>query len=151
MPKNKVLDAEYLIDLNGVEEALSTKSNFIRDTFLDALEDGRLRIAKRTSKELKDCDEDLYAQFQQINTKRYITPKVAEQSIQADLIVDHGGGLLGGFPPEDRFENISICLSQGLKMVSAGKPLKDYNSIGKKCKLNGFMAMTLAEFAQEID
>lgn len=151
MPKNKVLDAEYLIDLNGVEEALSTQSNFVRDTFVDALADGRLRIAKRTSKELKDCDEELYAEFQQIGTKRYITPKVAEQSIQADLIVDHGGGLLGGFPPVDRFENIAICLSQGLKMVSAGKPLKDYKSIGKKCQLNGFTAMTLAEFAQEIN
>jgi hypothetical protein len=150
LPKNKVLDAEYLIDLNGVEEALSTQSNFVRDMFLDALADGSLRIAKRTSKELKDCDEGLYAEFQQIETKRYITPKVAEQSIQADLIVDHGGGLLGGFPHEDRFENIAICLSQGLKMVSAGKPLKDYKSIGKKCKLNGFTAMTLAEFAQKI-
>ncbi|WP_412074017.1 hypothetical protein [Tritonibacter mobilis] len=149
MPKTKVLDAEYLIDLNGVEEALSTQSNFIRDRFVDALADGRLRIVKRTSKELKDCDEELYAEFQQIGTKRYITPKVAEQSIQADLIVDHGGGILGGFPPEDRFENIAICLSQGLKLVSAGKPLKDYKSIGKKCKLNGFTAMTLAEFAQE--
>ncbi|EDQ05048.1 hypothetical protein DSM14862_00855 [Sulfitobacter indolifex] len=150
MPQNKVLDAEYLIDLNGVEEALSTQSNFIRDTFVDALADGRLRIVKRTSKELKDCDDDLYSEYQQIGTKRYITPKVAEQSIQADLIVDHGGSLLGGFPPEDRFENIAICLSQGLKMVSAGKPLKDYRAIGKKCKLNGFTAMTLAEFAQEI-
>ena len=150
MPKNKVLDAEYLIDLNGVEEALSTQSNSVRDAFLAALGDGRLRIAKRTSKELKDCEEELYAEFQQIGTKRYITPKVAEQSIQADLIVEHGGGLLGGFPPEDRFENIAICLSQGLKMVSAGKPLKDYKSIGKKCELNGFNAMTLAEFAKEI-
>ncbi len=150
MPKNKVLNAEYLIDLNGIEEALSTQSNFVRDMFLDALADGSLRIAKRTSKEFKDCDEGLYAEFQQIETKRYITPKVAEQSIQADLIVDHGGGLLGGFPPEDRFENIAICLSQGLKMVSAGRPLKDYKSIGKKCKLNGFTAMTLAEFAQKI-
>lgn len=145
-----MLETEYLIDLNGVEEALSTQSNFVRDKFVDALADGRLRIAKRTSKELKDCDAELYAKFQQIGTKRYITPKVPEQSIQADLIVDHGGGLLGGFPPEDRFENIAICLSQGLKMVSAGKPLKDYKSIGKKCKLNGFTAMTLAEFAQEI-
>ena len=150
MPKKKVLDAEYLVDLNGLEEALSTKNNFVRNTFVGALADGRLRIAKRTSKELKDCDEELYAEFQGIKARRYIAPKIAEQSIQANLILDHGGGLLGGFPPEDRFENVAICLTHGLKMVSAGKPLKDYKAIGKKCSLNGFTALTLSEFAHDI-
>lgn len=142
------VSAKYLIDLHGLREALNSKSNKIRDSFVDALNSGELKVMRSASKELQDIDEDAYKDFQSVKkTSVYIKTTVADDALQATLMSRNGTNFWGAAPPPDRFLTLALCIRENLILVSAGKALRDTKKISKDCSLTAPDILSLADFA----
>ena len=147
MPGKKA-SAQYLIDLHGLREALNSKSNEIRNSFIDALNSGELKVIRSASNELKDIDEKAYKDFQNVKeVNPYVTPTAADAALQSSLMSRNGTNIFGAAPPPDRFLALAICIREKLILLSAGKALKECRKITKDCSMSMPNILSLAEFS----
>lgn len=147
MPPQKKVDPKYLFDLYGVVEVLSNGSNQARSAFIDGMASGSVRVMKNVSAQLKDVDEDLYSEFQDIKTGRVYQETGSQHwSAQQGLMDAFDTGLFGGSPTPDFFESVAVCKVEKLELVTAGKGLSNSKQIAKKCGLNGVAIHSVKEF-----
>ena len=109
---------KYLFDLYGVITILSSGSNQARDAFINGLASGSVKVMSEVSNQLKDVNEDLYKQFQDIKSGRvYQHTTVAHSSAQQALMDKFGTGLFGGSPSPEYFESVAVCKVEKLGLV----------------------------------
>lgn len=144
----KTVDAKYLMDTYGLRAAFNSSDNAIRSSVISSLEKGELRVMRAASDDLKNLDEDAYADFQaSVSSKKYIKTLNKHETIRASLMNKYGASIFGRSPSPECFEALAICATEGLCFVTSGKPLNDSNKIKQKCKLNGVSVMSLSEFS----
>jgi hypothetical protein len=147
MPATKN-NAKYLIDAYGLREVFTNGDNVVRSTVISQLESGELRIMRSSSNDLKDIDEDAYADFQaSVGSKKYIKTLIKHETLRASLMTKYGASIFGRSPSEECFEAMAICLSDNLTFVTHGKALNGCNKIVKGCKLKDAKVLSLPEFA----
>lgn len=145
-PKNKK-KPKFLFDLHSLIEALTTDNNQIRNSFIDALNNGAIRIPHAASKQLKDCYEDIYKDFQDIKTGRvYQNTTTKHSAMQQSLMEKNGTNFYGYSPDATRFEMLAVCAVEKLTLVSHAKALKECRGILSKCKIDKPKTMSLGEF-----
>lgn len=132
-PKSKP-EPKWIIDLHGIKEALTTRSN-AKARILDALQSGEMLVMRSVQNELKNISEQLWADFAAIKGKKYVDTTVAVSALAAQLQEAHGSSLLGGVPSFAHFEAVALARTKKLKLVSAGKGLSDCTQIASKCGL----------------
>lgn len=134
---------EWLIDLHGIKEALTTRSN-ARARIIDAIQNGEMLIVRSVQIELKDVYPDLWQDFVAIKPKKYIDIPVSVQAAATQLQEIHGAPLLGGVPHFCHFESVALANAKGMKVISAGKGLADCQRIAKKCGLTKDIAQSIS-------
>lgn len=150
MPQKKI-EAKYLFDLYAVIEALTSGNNHIRDAFITRLNSGEIKVPKSLSKELKDVDEDVYKDFQDIKSGRvYIEEGVKHHATQSALMDKYGTSIFGGSPRPSSFCTVAISAVEKLDLVTHGRPLIDCEKIVKKCAINKPKVLSLSDFATQV-
>jgi hypothetical protein len=124
----------WIIDLHGIKEALTTRSN-AKARILDAIQSGEMIVLRSVQHELKNLYEDLWPDFVAIKGKKYVDTTVAVSAVAAQLQETHGSSVLGGVPSFAHFEAVALARTKKLKLVSAGKGLKDCKQIASNCGL----------------
>lgn len=146
----KKAQPKYLFDLYGVIEILKSGSNQARDSFINGLAFGSVKVMSEVSNQLKDVDEDLYNEFQAIKSGRvYQATTVAHWSAQQALMDKFGTGLFGGSPSPEYFESVAVCRVEKLELVTAAKGLTNCKNITRKCSLAGVVVLSVAEFGDQ--
>ena len=150
MPKKKI-EAKYLFDLHAVIEALTGRSNLIRNAFISGLNSGEIKVPKSLSKELKDVDEEIYRDFQDVKSGRvYIDEGVKHHATQSALMDKYGTSIFGGSPLSSSFCAVAISAVEKLNLVTHGRPLNDCKKIVKKCSISKPAVLSLSDFAAEV-
>ena len=124
---------KWIIDLHGIKEALSSRSN-AKARIIDAIKSGEMWIIRSVQHDLK-IFEDLWADFAAIKPKKYLDAPISVSAAAAALQETHGSSLLGGVPSFAHFEALALARSKKCKLVTAGKGMADCQSIAKKCNL----------------
>lgn len=132
-PKSKP-QPKWIIDLHGIKEALTTRSN-AKARILDAIQSGEMLVMRSVQHELRDLYEHLWPDFVAIKGKKYVDTTVAVSAIAAQLQEAHGSSVLGGVPSFAHFEAVALARTKELKLVSAGKGLNDCKQIADNCGL----------------
>jgi hypothetical protein len=132
-PKSKP-QPKWIIDLHGIKEALTTRSN-AKAHILDAIESGEMLVMRSVQNELKDLYSHLWPDFVAIKTKKYIDTTLAVSAVAGQLQQAHGSSVLGGVPSFAHFEAVALARTQKLKLVSAAKGLSNCKQIASKCGL----------------
>lgn len=132
-PKSKPRP-KWIIDLHGIKEALTTRSN-AKAQILDAIQSGEMLVMRSVQHELKDLYEHLWGDFVAIKGKKYVDTPVAVSAVAGQLQEAHGSSVLGGIPSFAHFEAVALARTKQLKLVSAGKGLSDCKQIASKCGL----------------
>lgn len=125
---------KWVIDLHGIREALTTKSN-AKALIIDAIQSGEMLVMRSVQDELKDLYEDLWTAFVDIKPKKYVNTTPAVSDVAAQLQEAHGCSVLGGVPSFAHFEAVALARTQKCQLVSAGKGLNDCKGIAKSCGL----------------
>ncbi|MEX5596970.1 hypothetical protein [Pseudophaeobacter sp. C1-32P7] len=147
MPKKKI-EAKYLFDLHAVIEALTCGNNLIRNAFISGLNSGEIKVPKTLSKELKDVDEDVYKDFQDVKSGRvYIDEGIKHHATQSALMDKYGTSIFGGSPRPSSFCAVAICAVEKLDLVTHARPLDDCKKIVKKCSIGKPKVLSLTDFA----
>lgn len=147
MPQKKI-EAKYLFDLYAVIEALTCGNNLIRNAFITGLNSGEIKVPKSLSKELKDVDEDVYKDFQDIKSGRiYIDEGLRHHTTQSALMDKYGTSIFGGSPRPSSFCTVAISAVEKLDLVTHGRPLADCEKIVKKCAIKKPKVLSLSDFA----
>ena len=124
---------KWVIDLHGLKDCLTTTSNSAKAAVIDAIRRGEMLIMKSVSAELKDLYPHLWPLLKTITPKAYIKTTVANHASATALQELHGSGVLGGLPMFAHFEAVAVARSNGCKLVSAGKALKECRQIANGC------------------
>lgn len=138
---------KWVIDLHGMKEALTTKKNSVRSAIVDAIECGDMHILRHVSPELKELYPGVYADFQQIKNKKYVTVSVAAGAAAAIMMESSGANPLGGMPLVDRFEALAAARTTGCCLVSAGKAHSDCVTIARQNSLPSSCVADAATFS----
>jgi hypothetical protein len=133
-----------IIDLHGIREALTTRSN-AKTRIIDALQSGDMLVMRSVQHELKALYPTLWADFVDIKPKKYVDSTVAVSALAAHLQEVHGTSLLGGVPDFAHFEAVALARSLKCKLVTAGKALANCKSIASKCGLPKSGIMSISE------
>ncbi|WP_443970428.1 hypothetical protein [Sphingobium sp. CR28] len=126
---------QWVIDLHGIKEALTTRSNAVRARIRDAIQSGEMLVMRSVQNELKNGFPDLWKEFVTIKPRTYVDTGMAGYAAATALQESHGSSLLGGMPSFAHFEAVTVARSNGCQLVSAGKALSHCLSIAKKCGL----------------
>ncbi len=132
VPKNKA-KPKWVIDLHGIREALTTRSNASKTRVIEAIESGEMLIMRSVSDELRAAFPGLWADFNAIKPKKYFTSTMAVYAAAGTLQAAHGTTLLGGMPDFAHFEAVAAARNLKCKLVSGGKALGHCNDIAIKC------------------
>ena len=124
---------KWVIDLNGIREALTTTSNSAKNRVVSAIQSGEMLIMRSVSNQLKDLYPHLWAAFTAIQPRKYVSTSVANHQSATLLQEQHGSGILGGLPLFEHFEAVAVARGKKCKLVSAGKALKNCQKIAKGC------------------
>lgn len=125
---------KWIIDLHGIKEALTTKSN-AKALIIDAIQSGEMLVMRSVQDELKDLYEDLWPAFVAIKPKKYVNTTPAVSDVEAQLQEAHGCSVLGGVPSFAHFEAVALARTKQCHLVSAGKGLSDCKDIARSCGL----------------
>ena len=126
-------EPKWIIDLHGIKEALTTRSN-AKAQILDAIQSGEMLVMRSVQHELK-VYEHLWPDFVALKGKKYVDTTVAISAVAGQLQEAHGSSVLGGVPSFAHFEAVALARIKKLKLVSAGKGLSDCKQIASKCGL----------------
>jgi len=149
LPKEKI-EAKYLFDVHAVIEALTGGNNLIRNAFISGMNSGEIKVPKSLSKELKDVDEDVYRDFQEVKSGRvYIDEGVRHHATQSALMDKYGTSIFGGSPRPSSFCGVAISAVEKLNLVTHGRPLHDCNKIVIKCAISKPAVLSLSDFAAQ--
>lgn len=147
MPKEKA-QAKYLFDLHAVIEALTCGNNLIRNSFISGLNSGEIKVPKSLSKELKDVDEGVYKDFQDVKSGRvYIDESAKHHATQSALMEKYGTTIFGGSPRPSSFFSVAMSAVEKLDLVTHGRPLDDCKKIVGKCKVDKPQILSLSDFS----
>jgi len=124
---------KWVIDLHGLKDALTTTSNSAKAAVIEAIRRGEMLIMKSVSTELKELYPQLWPLLTAISPRKYLKTTVANHASATALQELHGSGVLGGLPMFAHFESVAVARSNGCKLVSAGKALKECRQIAKGC------------------
>jgi hypothetical protein len=142
---------KFLFDLYAVIEALTCGNNRIRSSFITGMNSGEVKIIKSVSKELKDCYEDIYNDFQSVKLGRvYQNEGARHYATQQSLMQNFGTNMWGNSPRPACFASVAICVIEKLDLVTNARPLKDCKKIVDKCGLAKPTVLSLTEFADAI-
>lgn len=128
------LSPKWIIDLHGIKEALTTRSN-AKALILDAIQSGEMLVMRSVQVELQAAYPQLWASFVAIKPKKYVDTTVAVSAVAAQLQENHGSSLLGGVPSFAHFEAVALARSKKCKLVTAAKALTECKKIANKCGL----------------
>lgn len=128
---------EFVVDLPGVKAALTTKNNQVRSAVIDAIQCGRMLIIRSVSDELRDLYPSIYEDFKALKPRKYISVTMAHESLAGVMMESYGGSMFTSVPVSERFDALALSQAEKLKLVTAGKALKDSKAIVRKCGLNG--------------
>lgn len=142
-PKSKPVP-KWVIDLHGIKEALTTRSN-ARARIIDAIECGEMLVLRSVQDELKAAYEHLWDDFVAIKPRKYTDANMAVSAIAAQLQATHGSSPLGGIPDFAHFEAVALARSLKCKLVSAGKGHADCCDIAKKGGLPSATVQTISD------
>lgn len=134
-----------VMDLHGIRSALNSKNNQVRATVIDGIQSGDILLIKGVSEELKKADDLAYKEFATIKPKKYIPVLSRHQAHGAMLAEQYGSSFFSSDPPAERFESVSLCMNEGLTLVSADKAHKEYKKIVATCVVNGMTVMDITE------
>ena len=123
---------EWLIDLHGMRDALTTGSK-AQARVIAAIESGEMLILRSVSDELKAAFPELWADFTAIKPKKYFTPTVATYAVASQLQQTHGSPMLGGMPDYAHFEAVAAARSLKCKLVTGGNAFTHCHNIASKC------------------
>ncbi len=126
------LTPQWVIDLHGIKEALTTRSN-VRARIIDAIESGEMLVMRSVQEELRAAFPDLWTDFAEIKPKKYVDTPLAVYTAAVQLQEMHGSSVLGGIPSFSHFEAVALARSKKCKLISAGKALSECKDIAKKC------------------
>lgn len=125
---------KWIIDLHGIREALTTRSN-ARARVIDAIQSGEMLVMRSVQHELKSAYEQLWDAFVAIKPKKYIGSTARVFAIAAHLQEEHGSSLLGGVPSFVYFEALALARAHDCKLITAGKAFSECQGIAMKCGL----------------
>ena len=126
---------QWVIDLHGIKEALTTRSNAVRARIRDAIQSGEMLVMRSVQEELKNAYPELWKEFVTIKPRHYVDTGMAGHAAATALQEMHGSGVLGGIPSFAHFEAVIVARSNKCRLVSAGKALDHCLSIANKCGL----------------
>jgi hypothetical protein len=124
---------EWVIDLHGIKEALTTRSNAIKARIRDAIQAGEMLVMRSVQDELKNAYPTLWKEFVTIKPRKYVDTGLAGYAAATALQEMHGSGVLGGLPSFAHFEAVTVAQSHKCKLISAGKALNHCKNIAKGC------------------
>lgn len=131
-PKSK-LQPKWVIDLHGIREALTTRSNAAKARIIDAIQSGEMLIMRSVSDELSAAFPALWDDFTAIKPRKYFTSTMAVYAAAGSMQAAHGTSLLGGMPDYAHFEAVAAARIQKCKLISGGKALGHCQDIAAKC------------------
>jgi hypothetical protein len=132
-PSKSAPTPRWIIDLHGMKEALTTRSN-AKARIIDALTSGEMWVVRSVQDDLK-IYESLWPDFAAIKRKKYVDAPPSVAAMAAAMQEANGSSLLGSVPSFAHFEAIALARSKKCKLVTAGKALTDCHSIAGKCGL----------------
>lgn len=124
---------KWLIDLHGIREMLTTRSNASRANVIEAIQSGEMLIMRSVSDELKAAFPTLWDDFNLIKPRKYFTVTMKIYATASSMQAAHGTSLLGGMPDFAHFEAVAAARSQKCKLISGGKALGHCQDIAAKC------------------
>jgi hypothetical protein len=133
------------MDLHGIRSALNSQNNQVRAAVIDGIQSGDILLIKGVSEELKKVDEKAYKEFTNIGSKKYIPVRSKHQAHGAMLAEQYGSSIFSADPSAERFESVSLCMKEGLTLISADKALKEHKKIVATCAVNGVTVMDISE------
>jgi hypothetical protein len=119
---------KWVIDLHGIKEALTTRSN-AKARVIDAIESGEMLVMRSVQTELAAAFPALWADFVAIKPKKYVDTKIAAYELAGQLQEGHGSSVLGGIPDFAHFEAVAVARLNKCTLVSAGKALNHCTTI----------------------
>jgi hypothetical protein len=125
---------KWVIDLHGINEALTTLSNS-KARIIDAIQSGEMLIMRSVQSELKALYPKLWNDFVAIKPRKYLNTTIAVSVTAGQMQGAHGSSILGGIPAFAHFEAVAVARANGCKLVSAGKGLSNCRSIAARCNL----------------
>lgn len=126
---------KWVIDLHGVKEALTTSSNQVRASVIDAIQSGEMLVLRSVSDELHAAYPKIWDDFKDIKPRKYLTPTLSTINTASQLVEAYGASLIGSIPTFEHFEAVAAAKMTKCKLVTAGKALNHCSSIASKCKL----------------
>jgi len=124
---------KWVIDLHGIRETLTTRSNAAKASVIEAIQSGEMLIMRSVSDELRAAFPGLWADFNAIKPRKYFTPTMAVYAAAGSMQAAHGTSLLGGMPDYAHFEAVAAARIQKCKLISGGKALGHCKDIAVKC------------------
>lgn len=88
---------KWIIDLHGIKEALTSRSN-ARARVIDAIQSGEMLVMRSVQTELCAAYPDIWQDFVAIRGKKYQDTPMAVYDAAGQLQGMHGSSLLGGIP-----------------------------------------------------
>jgi hypothetical protein len=123
---------KWLIDLHGIKEALTSRSN-AKARVIDAIRSGEMLVIRSVQTELCAAFPDIWPDFVEIKPKTYQDTAIPIYNAAGQLQGMHGSSLLGGMPDFAHFEAVALARSLDCKLISAGKALGHCQDIASKC------------------
>jgi len=124
---------KWVIDLHGIKEALTTRSNAIKARIRDAIQSGEMLVMRSVQTDLKNAFPELWKEFTSIKPRTYVDTGMAGYAAATALQEMHGSGVLGGIPSFTHFEAITVARANKCTLISAGKALTHCKGIAKGC------------------
>lgn len=124
---------QWLIDLHGLYEALSSRSN-ARARILDAIAAGEMKVIHSAGAELKDAYPELWDEFSKIKVRKYEKPIKKDHELASHLQQVFRASILGGIPTYDQFLSLAMCARLKTRLVTAGNAKKRSLSICRDTK-----------------
>lgn len=121
----------WLIDLHGLYDALSSRSNS-KARVLDAIKAGEMKVIASAGQELKELYPELWDDFSDIKVRKYEKPSKFDHDLAAHLQEMYGSSIIGGIPTYDQFIAIAMAARLGANLVTAGKAKKRCDQILQK-------------------
>lgn len=132
---------KWVIDLHGILEALTTRSNAIKASVRDAIQSGEMLVLRSVQDELKNAYPDIWKEFVSIKPKKYISTSTTSYAAATAMQEVHGSSVLGGLPSFAHFEAVAVARANKCILISAGKALSRCKEIAKGCGIpNGAIA-----------
>ena len=124
---------KWVINLPGMREVLTTRSNAAKVRVIEAIRRGEMLIMRSVSDELSAAFPGLWEDFNAIKPRKYFVSTMAVYAAAGSMQAAHGTSLLGGMPDYAHFEAVAAARIQKCKLISGGKALGHCQDIAAKC------------------